>query len=611
MELHQFLHWARELHGRHARRVVRALAAYGVVAAALVEVTEPVVHALHLPEWTLTFVVVSLALGFPVVAVLSWASAAPAEARIAGEAIGPGGVAEGAGAGVSSGWRRLSVRVAAILVAAGVLVAAPGLTWYLVNRARHGEAAGSVASRAPSIAVLSFTDLSAGKDQGYFADGIAEEILDALVHVDGLRVAGRTSSFSFRDRPATIPEIGRALSVATVLEGSVRKDGNRVRVTAELVDAAGGDQLWSQTYDRELTGIFAVQDEIARAVVDALKPKIMPGRGPALQRAHSTSPDAYNAYLLGKHFFDRGTPEDMRRAVRELEKAVALDPGYAPAWAWLSVSLLNAGVYLADPGAAGAAVEDAAARSIAAADRAVALAPDLAECWSARGWMRTSLSWDWAGARADFERALAIAPRDANILLRQSHLQSVLGHLPEAVATDRKVIDLDPLYAWGWEFLAGYELGSGRPDLARDAAQRAIEIAPGHVYATFSLGIAQVLLANPRRALDTFRNGKSEVIRLMGTAVAQHALGDRAEEEKALAALTSRFSETEPYLIAAAYAWRGDRDVAFEWLERAVAQRGGRGISRLLIRRVQYDPLLAKVRADPRYLAVLKKMGLP
>jgi serine/threonine-protein kinase len=604
VELQHLIHWFRGLHRRHVRRVLRALAGYGIVAAALVEVTEPVVHALHLPEWTLTFVVVTLALGFPVVAMLAWASSSPVASAEGGGATPD--AAPHPGAGAPRAPRCLPARVAAALVAVGLLVAAPGLTWFLWIRGREGAAA----TRA-SIAVLPFADLSAAKDQGYFADGIAEEILNALVHVDGLRVAGRSSSFSFRGRPSTIPEIGRALSVATVLEGSVRKEGTRVRVTAELIDAERGDDLWSETFDRELTGIFAVQDEISRAVVEALKVKILPGHGPQVRPHHATNPDAYNAYLLGKHFFDLATPDDMRRAVAELEKALALDPQYAPAWAWLSVSILNASVYLPPADASAEAVEDAARQAIAAADRAVALAPDLAESWSARAWMRTSLSWEWEGARADFERALALSPRDANILLRQSHLLAVLGRLPEAIATVRKVIEIDPLYSWGWEWLAAYELGSGRPDRARDAAARALQVAPDHIYARMALGISDVLLGRPQEALAEFQREKSEVLRLSGTAVAQHALGDAAEEQRALDALRARFSETEPYQLAVVYAWRGDRDRALEWLERAVAQRGGRGVSRLRIRWIKSDPLLASVRGDPRYEGALRRMGLP
>ena len=398
--------------------------------------------------------------------------------------------------------------------------------------------------------------------------------------------------------------------MANVLEGSVRKEGNRVRITAQVIDVARGDHVWSDSYDRELTGIFAVQDDIARAVVDALKVKLLPGPGAAVSEHRKTNPEAYNEYLLARHFFDLGTSDGMSRAVVALEKALALDSGYAPAWAWLSVSILNSAVYLSQGGSP-AAVERAAERATAAAEKAVALAPDLAECWSARAWMKTSIAWDWAGARADFQRALALNARDPNILVRQSHLLAVIGNLPEAIATARKVIEIDPLYAWAWVFLAKYYIGSGRPDLARDAATRALEIAPEHIYAIRALGESQLLLGQPGAALAIFQRHPWEVIRLTGTALAQHDLGDIVQEQKALDVLRARFSDTEAYEIARIYAWRGDRDGAFEWLDRAYKQRGGRGVSRLHFRDVKHNPALRNIRDDPRYTALLRKMKLP
>ncbi len=601
MELEHLLHLVRELRERHVRRVVRALAAYAIVAGALVEVTEPVLHALHLPDSILTFVVIVLGLGFPLVAVVAWASTADT-AGVTGGTV-HGGIATPAGtpATVAAGRRVPAV----LLVLLGFVAAAPGLLYFLVFRGRDAD----VGEEARSIAVLPFADLSAAKDQEYFADGMAEEILNALAQVEGLRVVGRTSSFSFKGKPATTSEIGRQLNVRKLLEGSVRKEGNRVRVAAQLVDVPHGDRVWSETYDRELTGVFAVQDEIAHAVVEALKVKILPGRPSDVNERRTTNPEAYNAYLLGKHSFDLGTADGMRRAVAELDRAVTLEPSYAPGWAWLSVSILNSEVYLS-PGTP-TEVERAARRALEAAERAVALGPDLADSWSARAWMRTSLSWDWSGARSDFDRALALAPRDTNILLRWSHLLGVLGQMDEAIAEGRKVIEIDPLYAWGWDFLASYYLRAKRPDLARDAATRALEIAPEHLYALQDLGAAELLLGKPAEALATFRRPPSEPLRLAGIALAEQDLGDAGAAQQALDALETRFGSGEPYEIALVHAWRGDRDGTFAWLDRALEQHGGRGFSRLAIRAIKREPLLGKVRDDPRFRAVLARMGLP
>ncbi len=565
MEVPQALHWLREPRRRHLRRVFRAVVTYGVVAFALVEVFEPVMHALHLPEWTLTLFVVLLGFGFPVVAVIAWISAA---AEIAD-----------------------SDRTDA--------------------DARAGEAgqAATGTTRSPSIAVLPFVDMSPLKDQEYFADGVAEEILNALAHIDGLRVPGRTSSFFFKGKSVRPAEIGRDLDVAALLEGSVRKDGNRVRVTAQVLDVAGGCHLWSETYDRELTGIFEIQDEIARAVANALKVKLLPG-GAIVNEKRTTTPDAYNEYLLGRHCFDLGTSPGMSRAVTAFEKAASLDAGYAPAWAWLSVAILNSNVYLSRTGSL-PEVDAAIRRALDAAERAVAVAPDLADCWSARGWMRTCISWDWAGARDDFERALALNSRGANILVRKGHLLAILGQLPEAISITREVIAIDPLWAWAWYFLASYYNGSGQPALAREAATRALEIAPEHIHAIRELGVAHLLEGQPASALAVFERHSWDVIRLAGTVLAQHDLGNAEAERNAMDALCSRFGEGEAYEIALIHAWRGDRDAAFGWLDRAVGQRGGVGVSRLHFRGITFDPLLRNVRRDPRYPTLLQKMRLP
>ena len=457
-----------------------------------------------------------------------------------------------------------------------------------------------VAPSPPSIAVLPFADLSPGKDQGYFAEGLSEEILNALTHVEGLRVAGRASAFSFKGRNATTAEIGRELHVGAVLEGSVRKEAERVRITAQIVNASDGYRLWSESFDRGLTGIFEVQDEIARAVVDALSVKLLPGHGPRAAQARGTNPEAYRHYLLGRHFFNVGTTDGFRRAADELEKAIALDERYAPAHAWLSTALLNSTLSQTAAG-----TTEPMQRALAAGERAVALGPDLAECYSARGWMRTSISWDWAGARSDFEHALALNPRDTSALVRRGALFAVLGQLGDAIAITRRATEVDPLYAFGWVFLATYYNGSGRPDLAREALTRALEIAPDHSYAMRELGYTHVLAAEPGAALAVFQRHPWASVRLAGTAIAQHELGNVAEERKAIGELRAQFGNGEAYQLALIHAWRGERDAAFYWLERSFAEHNVR------LRYVKFDPLLSKIREDPRYASLLEKMNLP
>ncbi|HET8734699.1 MAG TPA: hypothetical protein VFM45_13115, partial [Anaeromyxobacteraceae bacterium] len=406
---------------------------------------------------------------------------------------------------------------------------------------------------------------------------------------------------------ARLSEIGRELKVANVLEGSVHREGNRIRVNAQVVDVEQGFQLWSGVYDRDLTDIFAVQDEIARTVVQELKGTLLPGSGPIVIQHRTTRPAAYNEYLLARHFFDMGTQDGFARAIAALERALAIDPRYAPAWAWLSVTLLNSAPFLSSP----EEVDRAAGRAMAAAERAVALAPDLAESWSARGWMRTTISWDWAGARSDLERAVALRPRDPNILLRESRLLALRGRMREAIEEARKVLELDPLYAWAWTFLAIYYDGDGQPEQARDAAARALEIAPEQIYALRELAMANLLAGDPRTALRLFQHNRFDVIRLVGTALAEHDLGDERASQAALDALRTRYADREAYEIALVYAWLGQNDTAFQWMDRAVAQHGGGGMSRLAMRSITFEPLLRKVRADPRYAALLARMQVP
>ncbi len=375
------------------RRVFRVLVGYGVVSFAVLQVAEPIIHALHLPDEALTYCVIALALGFPIAVVLAWAFDVSAGRiqRTPATAGGPQGT-----------------RLGLVLLGIGILAAAPGLAWYLFARgnARSRAATADQALKLkldavapaseirapPSIAVLPFVDMSPRHDQDYFSDGVAEEILNALAQVEGLRVIGRTSSFSFKGKNEDLRTIGAKLGAANVLEGSVRTEGDRIRITAQLIEAAGGTHLWSRTFDREMKSVFAVQDEIAAAVVEALKVKLLPDRATAQKPA--TSPAAYEQVLLGRQLFNRQGEEDCRRSVEAYEKAIALDPDYAPAHAGLAramVRLVNLSTTTPEARLAGQR------RSLAEAERAIALAPGAPDGYYVRGIDRIAFLGDWRG----------------------------------------------------------------------------------------------------------------------------------------------------------------------------------------------------------------------
>ncbi len=452
---------------------------------------------------------------------------------------------------------------------------------------------------AHSIAVLPFADLSPERDQEFFSDGLSDEILNALAHIEGLRVPGRTSSFFFKGRNARLTDIGRELNVATVLEGSVRKSGNHVRVTAQIVNVADGYRLWGQSYDRELTDIFAVQDEIARAVVGALNVQLL-GREQPPASFTTSNPEVYTQYLLGKQHYHRLTRESLRASVQAFEKAVALDPGYAPAWAGMGLPLY----LLYQDGDTLATVQARRGRALAAAEKAVALAPELSDALSTRGFLRGAIQGDWAGARADLDRAIALNPSDADARRRYGILLKDLGRMDEGLAQLRKAVEIDPL-GHSWNTLGVLEQFAGNLDAAAAAFRRWSQVAPDSVDARLNLARNEVLASRPKEALAMFESLPDEASRLWGRAVVEHGLGHRTSSDAALKVLMEKHGLDNAVRIAEVHAWRGDKDAAFEWLDRALADPGS------LAGEFRMNPFFRSLRGDPRSAAVLRKMKLP
>jgi len=464
-----------------------------------------------------------------------------------------------------------------------------------------GVAGTPVVATANSVAVLPFVDMSQGKDQEYFADGLAEELLNLLARIPELRVIGRTSSFQFKGKNEDLRLIAAKLGVAQLLEGSVRKSGNQVRITAQLIEAANGSHLWSETYERDLGDIFAVQDEIAGAVVAALKIKLLPAQKDTSAVYRTANTEAYNQYLLGRQFFNRTNMEDFRRAVAAYQRAIALDPKYAAAYAGLAVAENELSH---DSGNTLAEVLAGQRRALAAADRAIAIDPALSEGYAARGFLRFTINWDWAGAEADLSRAFALDPGSYRTYTCYACFLASLGRLQEALAINKKATELDPLSADTW-FRRSIQLNaSGQFMEARKAATRALEISPEHGIARFNLGVTSLLEGNPTAAVAEFKQA-SKGRREAGVAMAERDLGHVKESQKALDELVGGYALTNAYQIAEVYAWRGERDAAFSWLGRAYTQHDGTLVQ------IKFDPLLAKLRDDPRYAAMVKKMGLP
>ena len=548
------------------RKVIRIAIAYLAVGWVILQVGSMVIPAFNIPAWTLRLLVLLVVLGLPLTLVLAWVYA-----------LTPAGLVRETEAQSQEN---------------------PPSTNASIPRA---NASPESQLHAPSIAVLPFTDMSQARDQEFFSDGLSEELINLLAKIPGLHVAGRTSSFSFKGKDTIISDVGKALNVAHVLEGSVRKFGDHLRITAQLIKVANDSHLWSETYDRQLTDIFEVQDEIASAVVDVLKLKLLPGQLPTSTQHHTPGPDAYSQFLLGRHYLNRGTPDGFRHAVEAYGRAVELEPEYAMAYAGLALAQYADAGYSDDT----ATITQGQKLAMAAAEQAVARDPGLADAYAARGYLRGCYSWDWAGAQTDFAQALALNPGDDTTYERYARLLASLGKLPEAIAAVRKPIASDPLSARAWYVLGRFEAAHGDLAAARQSLNRALALAPEHAYAPLDLGLVSLLEGNPAAALTEFRRAPLAPFRLAGLAMAEHDLGHAAESQQALDTLIATHADGYAYQIAEAYAWRGEPDNAFAWLDRACTQRDAG------LQRIKYDPALRSISNDPRYKALLEKLGLP
>ena len=404
------------------RRVIRALVGYGVGAFAVLQVIEPVMHGFHWPDAVLSYVVAALAVGFPVVVSLAWIFDVKS-GRI--ERTGP-----------ATGLR--GPRLAVVLVGIGLLAAAPGVFWHFVIRERARPAQPAGAEGARSIAVLPFVNLSSDKEQEYFSDGISEEILNVLARVPGLSVAARTSSFQFKGEKLDVAQIAAQLKVRMVLEGSVRKQAGKVRITAQLIDAQTGFHLWSQTYDRDLQDIFAIQDEIARAIGDELKVRVGSGDAPGSPARGTASVQAHDLYLRGLTQWQVRRDDQLWAAKESFERAIAADPGYAEAWGGLALCHAVLPDYTTR-----ISYEDSFARGREAAERALALDPAMAEAYAALGSIESNGMRHETGV-ALLRRAVALRPSFATAHQWLGTALMQIGEQEQSLASLARAAELDP-----------------------------------------------------------------------------------------------------------------------------------------------------------------------
>ena len=569
------------------RNVFKVALVYSAVAWLLLQVSDTLGPALHLPEWFVSAVAFLLILGFPVSIIFAWAF------DLTPEGVKRETKAEAAAPMAGKSGKKLNYIVVAALVLA--------LSYFVFDKvaldsgrdAAGISTAGQVAQQRPaeiesaktgnSIAVLPFVNMSSDEEQEYFSDGLSEELLNLLAGIPELNVAARTSSFSFKGKDIGIPEIASQLNVAHVLEGSVRKHGNQLRITAQLIRADNGYHIWSETYDRQLDNVFQIQEDIAIAVVDALRITLL-GEVP---KTRKTDPRAYQLFLEG-HYLKRQISSDaLNRAVELFKQAVEIDPAYVPAWAEL------ADTYLWGGGLDELSHEETSALADQAIQTAISTDPDYAFTYYVRG-----IWWIFAKNRfnkgiEDFELALKLDPDDAFIVAAIGKGAFLTGKFDLAVSQYQAALAMEPMVPEFYYYLGRAYLSSGRLDDAEASFRKLSNLSPSyrgdfHLFETLLVkGDWEAALAES----DTnFRR-----------AIAHHALGNAAKADEALADL---IENAGPYSIAIVYGYRGDVDKTFEWLDDMLEN------SDYYPTFILTETAFRSVHSDPRWELFLEKLGL-
>jgi len=489
---------------------------------------------------------------------------------------------------------RRAMAAAAVAVVAAALA---GAAWMYAARRAASSPDGD-----RSIAVLPFENASGQHENDYFSDGMAEELINGLSKVPGLRVAARTSAFAFRGKDADIRDIGRKLNVGTVLEGSVRSAGSRIRVSARLVDATNGYQLWSDEYEREATDVFRVQDDLARAIVGALKLHLAPGSDASPVRRGTKSVDAYNKYLRGRYFFEQRSREGFARGVQYFSEAIAADSGYAAAWSGLADCLMLSTTFgFAPP-------RSLMPQARAAAERAVQLDPSLAEAHTSLGFVYLLYDYDYPAGEAQLRRAIELDPRYATALLFHSWYDAAVGKTADAVREVQQALAIDP-----FSIILNARLGTmlyydRQFQAAIDQSKRTLELAPHDGISLNGIARSDLALGNCADALRYAKEGKPNVgpwegpvLGYVAARCGDPALARRELQERLDAVKAGQFVPAD--VIAKIYAGLGDRANALDWLERAYDERVW-SMTLLTI-----EPMYDNLRGDPRFQSLVSKMN--
>jgi adenylate cyclase len=579
------------------RRVVRSAAIYVVVGWLVIQAAETLAPLLLLPGWVARAVVFVVLLGFPLALVFAWIfDVTPGGVRRTGRTPGRAGRRRG---GKPTGAVEPS-RLLLLVAGAALLVAVAGVAAY--GWLGSDPAPAGADGRLTSIAVLPFADMSPDGDQEYFSDGITEELLNALARIPGLQVAARTSSFAFKGQSLAMEEIGEKLRVQAVLEGSVRRDGDRLRITAQLIDAATGYHLWSETYDRRLAGVFDIQDEISRAIVAALQVRFAGTavQGPRVQRSTSDV-EAHNLYLRGLHLANRRRAPDLHRAIAYFQQAIDLDPQYAAPYAGTATAWIVLPNYDTIP------MATAVQRALPPVQRALDLDPDLPEAHGVRA-LIAMFQYAWPAADQGFQRALELNPAYSTGLVWYSQFLASQGRMDEALRLARRALDVDPLSVLVNNNLGFIHLFRREYDLAITQLRSTLELD-----STFSSALSNLVAAYRGAgryddAIEVHRwQAAAFAVPFDQAAAVTLTLSGRQDRNRTLHVLEDMARERRPnsFLIAVGYAELGEVEEALDWLERAYDER------HFNVHYLNVLPALDNVRSAPRFRRLSERMDLP
>jgi TolB-like protein/Flp pilus assembly protein TadD len=574
------------------RNVYKVAVAYAVVSWLLIQAASIFLPAFDAPPWVIKMFIIVILFGFPVALIFSWAFEITPEGIKRESEVEPG-----KSISTHTGRKIIALTIGLAVVAAGLLA------FQVLRGTSHQKSANQSGDArgvsGKSIAVLPLVNTSGDPSNDYFSDGLSEELIAVLAKIPSLKIIGRSSSFLFKGKSDDSRTIGEKLGVANLLEGSVRKQGDRVRIVAELINAADGRTLWSETYDRELKDVFAVQSEIAVAVTEQLKIKLLgvPAKSDAAPSNDNLA--AYNALQQGTFYFRLSTEEGTRKATEFYGEAIRLDPRYALAYAQLSAAWRQlAATWLSG----GAEANEGYTKARNAAQTALSLAPDLAAAHEALGFVLVTPDFDFAAAEAEFRKAEKLAPADAGPKFALSFLFAVQGRLAEAENIMRQTLALDPLGVTRYLNFARILIAGGRYDEAEDALRKAIELQPAAARLHAYLTILDVLRGNAAAALQDAQLEPKGFWQDYALALAQQAQNDHATADAAMQAFIDKHALSGPFQIAALYGLRKEPDKMFEWLERAYTGHDP-GLTQLLA-----TPFILNYRDDPRFAALCQKL---